>query len=685
MNTQLTIFQVLIILLPLLGFVVAILAPKQMKKMYVVEVGIMFISLLLAGILFFTKILNHSEELVRYNFTLFSLALNGESFNFLVDLTMDNMTVTLLFMVTLISFLVHFFSLEYMHDEPLKNRYFGYLGLFTFSMLGLISTGSIMFIYIFWELVGLSSYLLIGFWGYKDEAASACSKAFITNRVGDFGFFLGILMLFITYRSFDLFYIFGEVANGQYPYGSELWLTITGLLLFAGAMGKSAQFPLHVWLPDAMAGPTPVSALIHAATMVAAGVYMIVRLFPIFTEGAFLTIGLIGGFSALMAATIALTQLDIKKILAYSTVSQLGLMVLAVGVGAYQAAIIHLMFHAFFKAGLFLGSGAIIHATHSQDIMDMGGLRKKMPVTFYTTLIYSLALIGFPLTIGFLSKEMILTSSLVLGNISGNYIYFIFVVLTSTLTSFYIFRYVFLIFFGEPRNHHAYEHAHDFNIFIKLPLILLAALCFFFIFTFNPITLHGSYVTEVLFRLPSILLPQDVTFGFLSSAAKETIYTEEYMHTMHSSELAAMLTSATIIIIGIGTAWFMYMKKKLVPKVPDGFIGKLYIFSQKKWYIDELLDVTVIKGTFLLATVMSWIDKNIVDGLVNLAARITMLLGRFGAGFDKYVVDGLVNLVAWINGGLSMFVRKFQTGKVQTYVTLAMVFIVIFVMYIFSN
>ncbi len=685
MNTQLTIFQVLIILLPLLGFVVAILAPKQMKKMYVVEVGIMFISLLLAGILFFTKILNHSEELVRYNFTLFSLVLNGESFNFLVDLTMDNMTVTLLFMVTLISFLVHFFSLEYMHDEPLKNRYFGYLGLFTFSMLGLISTGSIMFIYIFWELVGLSSYLLIGFWGYKDEAASACSKAFITNRVGDFGFFLGILMLFITYRSFDLFYIFGEVANGQYPYGSELWLTITGLLLFAGAMGKSAQFPLHVWLPDAMAGPTPVSALIHAATMVAAGVYMIVRLFPIFTEGAFLTIGLIGGFSALMAATIALTQLDIKKILAYSTVSQLGLMVLAVGVGAYQAAIIHLMFHAFFKAGLFLGSGAIIHATHSQDIMDMGGLRKKMPVTFYTTLIYSLALIGFPLTIGFLSKEMILTSSLVLGNISGNYIYFIFVVLTSTLTSFYIFRYVFLIFFGEPRNHHAYEHAHDFNIFIKLPLILLAALCFFFIFTFNPITLHGSYVTEVLFRLPSILLPQDVTFGFLSSAAKETIYTEEYMHTMHSSELAAMLTSATIIIIGIGTAWFMYMKKKLVPKVPDGFIGKLYIFSQKKWYIDELLDVTVIKGTFLLATVMSWIDKNIVDGLVNLAARITMILGRLGAGFDKYVVDGLVNLVAWINGGLSMFVRKFQTGKVQTYVTLAMVFIVIFVMYIFSN
>lgn len=685
MNTQLTIFQVLIILLPLFGFVLAVLAPKQMKKMYVAEVSIMFVSFLLAGFLFFTKILSHSDELIRYSFTLFSLPLGGENFEFLVDLTMDNMTVTLLFMVTLISFLVHFFSLEYMHDEPLKNRYFAYLGLFTFSMLGLVSTGSIMFIYIFWELVGLSSYLLIGFWGYKDEAASACSKAFITNRVGDFGFFLGILMLFITYRSFDLFFIFGEVAKGQYPYGSELWLTITGLLLFAGAMGKSAQFPLHVWLPDAMAGPTPVSALIHAATMVAAGVYMIVRLFPIFTEGAFLTIGLIGGFSALMAATIALTQLDIKKILAYSTVSQLGLMVLAVGVGAYQAAIIHLMFHAFFKAGLFLGSGAIIHATHSQDIMDMGGLRKKMPVTFYTTLIYSLALVGFPLTIGFLSKEMILTSSLVLGNISGNYIYFIFVVLTSTLTSFYIFRYIFLIFFGEPRNHHAYEHAHDFNIFIKLPLILLAALCFFFLFTFNPITLHGSYVTEVLFRFPNILLPQDVTFGFLSSAAKETIYTEEYMHTMHSSELAAMLTSAVIILIGIGSAWYMYMKKKLLPKVPEGFLGKLYIFSQKKWYIDELFDVTVIKGTYLLAAVMSWIDKYIVDGLVNLGARITMILGRFGAGFDKYVVDGLVNLVAWINGVLSMFVRKFQTGKVQTYVTLAMVFIVIFVMYIFSN
>lgn len=350
MNTHLTLLQALVILLPLFGFVVAILAPNKMKKMYLVETGIMFVSLVLAAILFFTKIFNFSEEIIRSQFTLFSLGMGEKPFELLVDLTMDNMTVSLLFMVTLISFLVHFFSLEYMAEDPLKNRYFGYLGLFTFSMLGLVSTGSILFIYIFWELVGLSSYLLIGFWGYKDEAADACSKAFITNRVGDFGFFLGVLTLFITYRSFDLFYIFGEIAKGSYPYGSEVWLTVAGLLLFCGAIGKSAQFPLHVWLPDAMAGPTPVSALIHAATMVAAGVYMIVRLFPMFTETAFIVIGVIGGFSALMAATVALTQLDIKKILAYSTVSQLGLMVLAVGVGAYQAAIIHLMFHAFFQS-----------------------------------------------------------------------------------------------------------------------------------------------------------------------------------------------------------------------------------------------------------------------------------------------------------------------------------------------
>jgi len=684
MNTQLTIFQILIVLLPLFGFLVAILPPKSYKKMYLAEVGILFIALILSAVLFFMKIFTLPDETIRSTFTLFTVG-GSEGFNFIVDLTMDNMTVALLFMVSLISFLVHFFSLEYMADEPLKNRYFGYLGLFTFSMLGLLSTGSIIFIYIFWELVGLSSYLLIGFWGFKDEAASACSKAFITNRVGDFGFFLGILMLFITYNSFDLFYIFDQIGAGKYPLGSEMWLTVTGLLLFAGAVGKSAQFPLHVWLPDAMAGPTPVSALIHAATMVAAGVYMIVRLFPLFTESSFLIIGFIGGFSALMAATIALTQIDIKKILAYSTVSQLGLMVLAVGVGAYHAAIIHLLFHAFFKAGLFLGSGAIIHATHSQDINDMGGLRKKMPVTFYTTLIYSLALVGFPLTIGFLSKEMILTSSITLGSLSGNYIYFIFAVLTSTLTSFYIFRYVFLIFFGEPRNHHAYEHAHDFNIFIKLPLILLAVLCFFFIFTFNPITVHGTWLTDLIFRLPNILLPGNVTYSFLTKEVAGSIYSESYTHTMHASEIVVTIISLCIISGGIGTAWYMYMKKKLVPKVPEGFLGKVYLFSQKAWYINQLYDVTVIKGTMLFATLMTIIDKYLVDGLVNLGAKITMLLGKFSAGFDKYVVDGLVNLVAWINGLISMIVRKFQTGKVQTYLTLVMVFIVFFVMYIFSN
>lgn len=684
MNTQLTIFQVLIVLLPLFGFLIAILPPKSYKKMYIAEVGILFITLVLSAVLFFMKIFSLPDETIRNTFTLFTVG-GSDGFNFIVDLTMDNMTVALLFMVSLVSFLVHFFSLEYMSHEPLKNRYFGYLGLFTFSMLGLLSTGSIIFIYIFWELVGLSSYLLIGFWGFKDEAASACSKAFITNRVGDFGFFLGILMLFITYNSFDLFYIFDQIGAGKYPFGSEMWLTVTGLLLFAGAVGKSAQFPLHVWLPDAMAGPTPVSALIHAATMVAAGVYMIVRLFPLFTETSFLVIGFIGGFSALMAATIALTQIDIKKILAYSTVSQLGLMVLAVGVGAYHAAIIHLLFHAFFKAGLFLGSGAIIHATHSQDINDMGGLRKKMPVTFYTTLIYSLALVGFPLTIGFLSKEMILTSSITLGSLSGNYIYFIFAVLTSTLTAFYIFRYVFLIFFGEPRNHHAYEHAHDFNIFIKLPLIVLAALCFFFIFTFNPITLHGTWLTDLIFRLPKILLPENVTYSFLTNGAAGSIYSESYAHTMHASEIVVTIISLFIISGGIGTAWYMYMKKKLVPKVPEGFLGNVYMFSQKAWYINELYDVTVIKGTMLFATLMTIIDRYLVDGLVNLGAKITMLLGKFSAGFDRYVVDGLVNLTAWINGLISMILRKFQTGKVQTYLTLVMVFIVFFVMYIFSN
>ncbi|MEJ2506308.1 MAG: NADH-quinone oxidoreductase subunit L, partial [Ignavibacteriaceae bacterium] len=331
-----------------------------------------------------------------------------------LGILIDNISTLMMVVVMLISFLVHIFSIEYMRGDPRYNRYFASLGLFTFSMSGIVLTHNILMMYIFWELVGVSSYLLIGFWFEKKSAADAGKKAFIVNRIGDIGMFIGILILFTTYHTFTFDDIFQQISQGHLPFDSGFWLTITGLLIFAGAIGKSAQVPLHVWLPDAMEGPTPVSALIHAATMVAAGVYLVVRIFGILTADAMLIIAIIGALSAFIPATIALTQNDIKRVLAYSTVSQLGYMIMALGVGAFKFAFFHLITHAFFKACLFLGSGSVIHAMHhEQDIRNMGGLRKKMPVTYYTFLIASVAISGVPLTSGFLSKDGILAGSYV--------------------------------------------------------------------------------------------------------------------------------------------------------------------------------------------------------------------------------------------------------------------------------
>ena len=286
--------------------------------------------------------------------------------------------------VYIISFVVHVFSIDYMKGDKRYNRYFAYLGIFTFSMNGIVLTHNFLMMYIFWELVGLSSYLLIGFWFEKKSASDAAKKAFIVNRIGDIGMLIGILMIFTNYHTFTFDKIFLAISNGHLPFNSGFWLTVTGILLFCGAVGKSAQFPLHVWLPDAMEGPTPVSALIHAATMVAAGVYFITRIFPILSGDALFVIAIIGAISAFIPATIALTQNDIKKVLAYSTISQLGYMIMALGVGAYTFAFFHLITHAFFKACLFLGSGSVIHSMHhEQDIRKMGGLRKKMPIDLF--------------------------------------------------------------------------------------------------------------------------------------------------------------------------------------------------------------------------------------------------------------------------------------------------------------
>ena len=334
-----------------------------------------------------------------------------------LGIAVDHLTAIMLVVVTLVSTLVHFFSIGYMHGDVRYSRYFAYLGIFTFSMLMIVLTNNFFLIYVGWELVGLSSYLLIGHWYEKKSAADASKKAFIVNRVGDIGMFTGIMILYKTFHTFGFREIFEAMSSGNIPMGCEAWLTAAGILIFCGAVGKSAQFPLHVWLPDAMEGPTPVSALIHAATMVAAGVYLVARTFPMMTADALTVIAYTGAVTAFISATIAIAQNDIKKVLAYSTISQLGYMVMGLGVGAYTAGFFHLVTHAMFKAGLFLGSGSVIHAMHHalhhqhdhhtdpQDIRNMGGLKSKMPVTFAAFLMYTLAICGVPFTSGFLSKD----------------------------------------------------------------------------------------------------------------------------------------------------------------------------------------------------------------------------------------------------------------------------------------
>ncbi|MCF7809791.1 NADH-quinone oxidoreductase subunit L [bacterium] len=474
-----------ILVAPLVTFGIVILLGKRLPRggdwltLFSIWTGL-FASLYL----FFRYMLGSYDPdyLVSYSFNW----LKWGNYDLTIGYAIDNMGIMMLVVVTLISALVHLYSVGYMHGDPKYSRFFAFLSLFSFSMLGLVLVDNLLMIYCFWELVGLSSYLLIGFWHEKDSAANAGKKAFITNRIGDAGMLIGILLTFTTLGTLNLHEIAAGVTAGKLSGGL---LTAAGVLLFCGAIGKSAQFPLHVWLPDAMEGPTPVSALIHAATMVAAGVYLVARLFVILTLDASLVIAYIGGFTALFAATIAVAQNDVKRVLAYSTLSQLGYMVMALGAGAYMAGFFHLVTHAMFKACLFLGSGSIIHAMHhalhhihsdadAQDMRNMGGLRKLMPLTFWTFLIATISLSGVPLTSGFLSKDAILGGSLAFAMMHPKH--WILPVLgfsAAILTAFYMFRLIYLTFFGTFRpGEKAEAEVHESPWTMTLPLVVLASL-----------------------------------------------------------------------------------------------------------------------------------------------------------------------------------------------------------------
>lgn len=690
--------SVAILFLPLLGFSTVVLFGKRFPKLYLFEVGIISLAFILSLVVMYAKLsYYHNDIVAQFTWITMGSAPFSGSFNIDLGIKIDNITVMMLFVVNLISLLVHLFSIEYMHGDKRYTRYFSYLGIFTFSMLGIVLTHNLLMMYIFWELVGLSSYLLIGFWFEKKSAADASKKAFIVNRIGDIGMFLGILILFANYKTFTFETIYAQIAAGNLPFGDSAWLTAAGILIFMGAVGKSAQFPLHVWLPDAMEGPTPVSALIHAATMVAAGVYLVTRIFVMLTADAMLVIAVVGAFTSLIAATIALTQNDIKKVLAYSTVSQLGYMVMSLGVGAYAFAFFHLVTHAFFKACMFLGSGSVIHAMHhEQDIRKMGGLKKKMPITYYTFLISTLAISGVPLTSGFLSKDGILAGTLAFGKLTGHWLIPLMAFTVAGMTAFYMFRLVLLTFHGEPRDHHKYDHAHESPKLMVAPLIILAGLSVFIWYTPNPIGADSGWILSSWIKTPSQVVPNDSRFEFMkpdvasehnngheAESHGEITHSTLYTETMHWAHYKAMFASLAVAGLGILIAFAFYLWKKFDADKLAEKIKPLYNFSLNKWYLDELYDATAVNGTLNSGKGLSWFDQKVVDGAVNGSAYVTRIVSKVSGLFDTYVVDGLVNFSALLSGFVGLLFRKLQTGKVQTYVVFA-VFAVIVLLLLFK-
>lgn len=670
-----------ILLLPLIGFLVLIFFGKRLPRQ-----GDWFASatiaasLILSLYLLITKMTTIPNESVSHSITWVTIG----SLQIEVGIMIDNLAAVMLVVVTLISTLVHFFSMGYMKGDVRYSRYFATLGLFSFSMLGIVLTNSLLLMYVFWELVGISSYLLIGHWYEKKSASNAANKAFIVNRIGDFGMFLGIMILFISFATFSIEGIFSAIESGSLPFGSEGWLTAAGLLIFCGAVGKSAQFPLHVWLPDAMEGPTPVSALIHAATMVAAGVYLVARVFPMLTADALLVIAYIGAMTALIAATIAVTQFDIKKVLAYSTISQLGYMIMALGVGAYTAGFMHLVTHAAFKAGLFLGAGSVIfamhkslhdlddHATDAQDIRNMGGLKSKMPITYATFLIFTLAISGIPLTSGFLSKDEILAGSLAFSTIDGHWLLPVIAFAVAGLTAFYMFRLLLLTFHGKASDPKRIEGISESPLVMTIPLIVLATISLFVFYSFNPFGAADGWFFAAIER-PLSIVPE------IMQPAGNTLF-HDVLHEVHGT---AMTLSILIATAGILLAFAVYHWKKISADTLSQKAGIIYRGASGLWYFDEIYDRVFVKGLFLLTKISKWVDENIIDAIVNGSAVVARGLSSLSGWIDNNIVDGLVNATAATADRAGGLLSHVQTGRLQTYlVYIVFSFLVLFILFI---
>ena len=600
----------------------------------------------------------------------------------------DSLTVAMMTMVTLISMLVHLYSIGYMKGDPRYNLFFAYLSLFTFSMMGIVISNSIMQLFVFWELVGLTSYLLIGFWYEKRGPQLACKKAFVMNRIGDAGFLIGFGILFyqlggqmllpaamnsVGADGASITNMFGAVQamledNGQSVRNAPGWLTAAGIGLFFGAIGKSAQFPLHTWLPDAMEGPTPVSSIVHSATMVAAGVYLTARIYPILTPEAHLFVATIGLITLVIAACMALVMTDIKRVLAYSTLSQLGYMILGLGAGAYAFALFHLITHAFFKCCLFQCSGSVINAAHhEQDMREYGGLGKKMPITMACYGVCTLAIAGasIPFTgigiSGFYSKDGIIAGTVNYGEALSEAglgwltnLYWLGPTVVAYLTVFYMARSFALTFLGEPRNRHLYDHAHEAPKEMVIPQIVLAAMA---ILT----------VPWIMGFWKDLIFASEPPVAWIQNGA----VLEDHDHGMHMTHVYLLQGFAWILMLGAGLAIYrrgMAISSKIAA-LPG--ISLLYRWALNKFYFDALYDIFAVGLGKAIAWIMSVFDAKIVDGLVNFAGWLGRRAAWITGIFDDRVIDGIANGTASAAQGSGQALSVAQAGRLRGYVLLA--------------
>ncbi|MCX7871782.1 MAG: NADH-quinone oxidoreductase subunit L [Verrucomicrobiae bacterium] len=613
----------LVPLFPFIGFLIIGLGLRGFKHSISSTVAIIAIGLSAAvawgaAIGYYTNFGGKTLIPWQYTWLKFSPQLQGN-----IGVFVDDISMLLCLVVTTISFFIHVYSQGYMHGDKGYRRFFAFLNLFTFSMLGLVLASSLLQMFIFWELVGLSSFLLIGFYWEKPSAVAACKKAFIVTRFADLGFLIGILLLAYYAKGLDFTHLTDQTTiehlnSVKVPFLGLSLLPLSAILVYMGAAGKSAMFPLHIWLPDAMEGPTPVSALIHAATMVVAGVYLVARLFPIFAvaKAAVAVVLAIGTFTALFAAVIALTQFDIKRVLAYSTLSQLGYMMLALGVSSWEhplgftASMFHLTTHACFKALLFLGAGSVIHAVHTNDMREMGGLHSRMPITHATFLIACLAIAGIPPLSGFFSKDEILAAALYFGN----HLAFLVDLFVAGLTAFYMFRLYFMTFWSEPKDIEKHHHAHESPISMTSALIALA--------------------------IPSIF-SGFIPFGHF-------VHRGELEH--HGINWVIAGSALAVGLCGIGLAFILYFRPNELPARFAYAFGSLYRVVYHKFYIDELYLFITHKIIFrLISAPFNWFDRKCVDGFMDLTAKATLKAGDW---VRKTITGNLQTYFVWVISGV---------------------------------